>query len=72
MLKQLYLTVLRWRPYKHKKVKIVYIMSFPRNDGHLIEQLEQQYHGMIIVLYTKKLSIIRSILKSKRHKDDTF
>lgn len=47
-------------------------MSFPRNDGHLIEQLEQQYHGMIIVLYTKKLSIIRSILKSKRHKDDTF
>ena len=46
-------------------------MSFPRNDGHLIEQLEQQYHGMIIVLYTK-LSIIRSILKSKRHKDDTF
>ena len=53
MLKQLYLTVLRWRPYKHKKVKIVYIMSFPRNDGHLIEQLEQHYHGMIIVLYTK-------------------
>ena len=72
MLKQLYLTVLRWRPYKHKKVKIVYIMSFPRNDGHLIEQLEQQYHGMIIVLYTKNCQSYAASLNQKGIKTILF
>ena len=47
-------------------------MSFPRNDGHLIEQLEQQYHGMIIVLYTKNCQSYAASLNQKGIKTILF
>lgn len=47
-------------------------MSFPRNDGHLIEQLEQHYHGMIIVLYTKIVNHMQRSLNQKGIKTILF
>lgn len=62
-IKSMYLTILDKLPRGTKYPKVVYIMSFGANDGHLIRLLARHYQNQFVVFYTKNAYEYAKILE---------